>query len=256
MNSPVLFKMPSWPRSIPRRWFDVGRLSPSPADGLSALETLDYLALQKAHRLKRQLDDVRATGITATYCETFFCNEADHTAHSNSTSEVSLIAGTNKQPVIPANHFLQQGAQFRGLSFLARGVLSTTSTPTIIFQLRAGETAGSSFLSGTSIGVSAAITTASGITNKWWELRLDLIATVRGIGTGNTTLSGSGYVTSPGGFASPFIYPLEPTTPDTATWTATINGGVTQYINLSATWSAASASNTITCKQLTATAFG
>ncbi len=71
-----------------------------------------------------------------------------------------------------------------------------------------------------------------------------------GTGTGNSTLSGAGYVQSPGGFASPFVYPLEPTTPDTATWTQTFDNSLTYFINLSVTWSASSASNTITCKAL------
>lgn len=237
-----------WPREIERRFTDRVVLKDNPLDRLNPFQRVAVLSEHKAR--KRLFLAAAATGLTQTYDETFFVNEADHTAHSGSASEVSLLAGTNKQPVIPANWFLQGGGHFRGISILARGVLSTTSTPTIIFQVRLGETAGSSFLSGSSLAVSATITTASGVTNKWWELRLDLICTVRGIGTGNATLAGAGYVTSPGGFASPFTYALEPTTPDTATWTQTFNAAVTQYVNLSATWSASSASNTITCKQL------
>jgi len=237
-----------WPTAIPRVFTPRIRLAENPLDRLNPSQRLNALAEHRAR--KRKFFEPRATGLTQTYDETFFVNEADHSAHSNSASETSLIAGTNKQPVIPANWFLQGGGHFRGISILARGVLSTTSTPTIIFQVRLGETAGSAFLSGSSLAVSAAITTSSGVTNKWWELRLDLICTVRGIGTGNATLAGAGYVASPGGFASPFVYAIEPTTPDTATWTQTFNAAVTQYVNLSATWSAASASNTITCKQL------
>jgi hypothetical protein len=52
------------------------------------------------------------------------------------------------------------------------------------------------------------------------------------------------------GFASPYRYPVEVTTPDTATWTQTFNGNSTYYLNLSLTWSASSASNTATCKEL------
>jgi len=241
-----------WPRAVPRHFSPRLPLLKSPAD--FAADRRAYVQVRRA--LEARFLAARATGLTNTYDETFFINEADHTALSNSTSEGSLLAGTNRQPIVPANYFLQQGSQFRGLSLLARGVLSTTSTPTIIFQVRLGETAGHTFLSGASIGVTAAITTASGVTNQWWELRLDLVCTVRGVGTGNATLAGSGYVMSPGGFASPFVYPLLPTTPPTATWTQTFNAAVTQYLNLSATWSAASASNTITCKQLQVKAIG
>lgn len=240
---------PRFSRFTPR----VG-LKQDPFMGLPALAYQDQLALAHARRLERER--ATATGITGTFCEAFFTNRGDFTAHGNATAETSLIAGLNQQPVIPPSYFLGAGSAGRGFSVLARGILGTTSTPTIIFQLRLGATAGATFLSGTSIGVTAAITTQSGVSNKWWELRFDVICTVQGIGTGNATISGAGAVTSPGGFASPFIYALNPTTPDTATWTSTFDAAVTQYLNLSATWSAASASNTITCKQLIVTAFG
>ncbi len=129
-------------------------------------------------------------------------------------------------------------------------MLGTTSTPTIIFQWRFGTTSGSSFLSGASVGVSVAITTGSGVTNQWWESWLDVICYTAGTGTGNTSLSCAGVVSCPGGFASPFSYALEPTTPPTATWSAVIDNAVTQFVNLSVTWSASSASNTVTCKKL------
>ncbi len=52
------------------------------------------------------------------------------------------------------------------------------------------------------------------------------------------------------GFASPFTYAIEPTTPDTATWTAVIDASLTYYLNVSVTWGTSSSSNTITLKQL------
>lgn len=251
----TMMQTPPWPRQIPRIFSDRVRLERSPIADVPIHRRADWLAEHAAYR--RRFHDAEATGLTNTYNEAFFVNEGDFTALASSSSEGSLITNsTSKQPFIPANWFMQQAGQYRGIRIEAQGVFGTTSTPTLTFQVRLGETAGTTFLSGTSLGVSAAITTGSGVSNKWWRLQLDLICTVRGIGTGNATLAGAGYVMSPGGFASPFIYPLEPTTPDTATWTATFNAGVTQYINLSATWSASSASNTITCKQLVCTAFG
>ncbi len=62
--------------------------------------------------------------------------------------------------------------------------------------------------------------------------------------------SGSGKVSSPVGFASPFSYDIEPTTPATATWTCTIDNSLAQYLNLTLTWSASSSSNTCTLKQM------
>ncbi len=103
--------------------------------------------------------------------------------------------------------------------------------------------------------MTAAITTASGVSNQLWFLKLDLTCFTPGIGSTNCTLSGGGYVMSPGGFASPFVYAIEPTTPDTATWTSTIDGSLTQYLNLSVTWSSSSSSNTIRVKNLRAFAW-
>jgi len=218
---------------------------------LATYQARDLLALQRARQIERRRDWLKCSGYTGTWSELMFVNKSDYTAYASSSTEGSLLAGGgNEQPIIPATFWLGKPGTLRTISLLARGVLSTTSTPTIIFQVRIGSTSGSSFLSGTSVGVSAAITTQSGVSNKWWELRLDLVCTITGIGTGNTTLAGAGVVKSPGGFASPFTYALEPTTPDTATWTATVDGSVTNYCNLSATFSASSSSNTCTCKQL------
>lgn len=188
-------------------------------------------------------------GLSRNYCECDFANRADYSAFNTSNAEGSLLAGVNLQPFIPAL-FLAKNDVPKAFRIEAMGILGTTSTPTLIFQLRLGTTLGSSYLSGTSLGVSAAITTQSGVSNKWWRLAHDFTCTIPGLGSTNCTLSGSGKVESPGGFATPFVYPLEPTTPDTATWTCTIDGSLTQYLQLSATWSASSASNTITCKSL------
>ena len=187
----------------------------------------------------------------ASWCECLFSNRVDATAFNTSASEGSLLTGLNEQPVFPAGFWDQGGRGFgKAVTIQAMGILGTTGTPTYIYQLRLGTTAGASYLSGTSLGISAAITTGSGVSNKFWILSHTFCCNTPGIGSGNTTLSGAGYVMSPTGFASPLIYPLEPTTPDTATWTLTIDNSVTQYLNVSVTPSASSASNTHTLKQL------
>ncbi len=203
-----------------------------------------------AQRTRRRMNRLRCSGTTGTWTECMFNNGADYSAFNTSAAEGSLLAGVNDQPVIPALFFFNKQGKQRGISLLARGVLSTTSTPTIIFQWRLGTTLGSSYLSGTSVGVSAAITTGAGVTNQQWESRLDLTCYTPGLGAGNTTLSGAGWVKSAGGFAAPYEYALQPTTPPTATWTATIDASVSYYVNVSCTWSASSASNTITLKSL------
>jgi len=235
-----------WVRPLLRRAVAHGRLRHNLRFNPS--QFVDLLALDEARRLRDRSPEM--SGTTGTWTELMYANGADFTAVANSAVEASLLAGQNDQPTIGSNFFFNKQGLRRGIVLEAQGIIGTTSTPTIIFQARLGTTVGSASLTGASIGVSAAITTASGVTNKWWKLRLVLLCTVVGQGTNNSTLAGAGEVTSPGGFASPFIYPLEPTTPDTATWTATFDNTLQQYVNLSVTWGTASASNTITAKQL------
>lgn len=241
-----------WPKGLPYRLTDRCRIKEPLFAGLKGRALLDAQSEVEARRTAILNESIVATGLNGMFLEPFFCTEADCTALANSSSEGSLLTGANQQPTIPAGFFRNYGAAFKFFVVEAMGVFSTTSTPTLTFKVRTSTTQGASTLSGTTLGTSAAITTGSGVTNKWWYLWLKLVCTVRGQGTGNATLAGAGYVMSPGGFAAPYIYPLEPTTPDTATWTATFDSALTQYLNISATWSAADPSNTITMKQATA----
>lgn len=204
--------------------------------------------LSQARRLAAERSLVRCAGRSAVdWTECFFVNRADHTSLSNFTSEASLLAGTNEQPLVPADYLNRQR---KALTLLAQGVLSTTGAPTWIFQVRLGSTIGASTLTGASVGVSPTITAASGVTNQAWELCLRMNVVTTGQGANNTTLNCAGFVVSGGGFASPFWYALAPGTPPTATWTATIDNSVNNWFNLSVTCGTANASNAITCKRL------
>jgi hypothetical protein len=187
----------------------------------------------------------------ATWSDLLFTNVADFTAQASFTSEASLLTGPNQQPTFLAGTWADYAAVGKVVRITAEGIVGSTGTPTYLFQLRLGTTQGATDLTGSSIGVSDAITTASGISNQWWKLDVGLTCTVAGQGANNVTLKCSGSIRSPSGFAAPYEYILTPTDPPTATWTAaTINGAATQYFNLSVTCSASSASNTITCKKL------
>lgn len=185
---------------------------------------------------------------SGTLTDCLYTNTADHTAVASTNSETTLLAGANLQPVLYRGFFGPHRPRGVAISLLARGVFSNTGTPTLTFKVRMGTAAAS--LAGTTIGASAAITTGSGVSAIFWELRMDLICNTPGYGSGNATLSGGGYVKSFAGFASPGEYTLTPSGGDSATWTTTFDASVDQYLNLSATWSANSASNTITCKNL------
>ena len=190
----------------------------------------------------------------ASWTECLYANRADHTAVSSFTSEASLLAGTNTQPVFPPGFFFDGNRPGKTIQVYASGILACTGTPTYTFYLRIGSTVGSSYLSGTAVLVSAAITCASGISDKRWELYGRITVRTPGLSTSNTTMSASGIVFSHGGFASPYTYALSPGGGESATWTSTLDASVQHYLNLSVACSASSASNTITCKELVVSA--
>lgn len=184
------------------------------------------------------------------WSEQLFANLADHTALASFTSEASLLAGTNAQCVFPPGFFFENNRPGRTLFVYASGIVACTATPTYTFSLRIGSTVGSAHLGGTLVLASAAITCASGISDKRWELCGRIVCRTPGLSTSNTTLSASGFVISTGGFASPYQYALSPGGGESATWTSTLDASVQQYLNLSVACSASSASNTIRCKEL------
>lgn len=242
-----------WPRAVPRIWMPLGELKYDPVmdrvRGMSVFAQADWLAEQRAILRAADAEQRRLSATTGTWSEVIWANTADGTALASSASEGSLLTGLVEQPTLFAGFFYGERSKAKIIRLVARGVLGTTSTPTIVFQVRMGTTSGPSTLSGTSIGVSSAITTASGVSTKQWELVLDLTLRTPGIGTGNSTLFGAGWVTSPEGFASPFTYSLQTTSPSSDTWTTTFDNSVNQYINISATWGTSSASNTCKLKQ-------
>lgn len=211
---------------------------------------LDRLAVAHAQRLRAREDAIRCGGLTQTYAELAFQNNADHTAVASTNAEATLLAGTNKQPKIPAFSMENNGPFAKGFSIQAAGVLGSTGTPTYIWRVRISTTAGSGTLSGSVLGVNAAATAGSGVSTKEWELWLHVAVNTYGVGAGNTTLSCYGYVESPSGLAAPYKYAMQPTTPESDTWTQTCDGGLTQYINVSVTPSASDPANTVKCKAL------
>lgn len=182
----------------------------------------------------------------------------NYTALASFTSEASLLAGgSDIQPFIPAGYLTAEGGASAGtaLRLTASGVISSTGTPTMQWTVRLGTTVGDSDLTGVVVGISPAITLGNGITNKPWNLWLDFEVVTPGSGATACVLGCYGEVSSPGGgssasgFASPFAYVLEPSAPDTATWTASVTGSSTLWVNISATCGTSSASNTLQLKR-------
>lgn len=229
-------------------WFPVAKILPAKAPKFSL-----YPSDKEVERAIRSLPCHYSSFGTNTWPELYFANKAAFSAVTNTLSETTLLGGANLQPTLsPPTFAAVPGAAARCISFKGWGLLSNTGTPTLTFKFYLNPTQGSASLAGTTIGASAAITTASGVTSKIWKFELDLICQTPGQGTGNCTLFASGTISSPAGFASPFSYAITPGGGDSATVTATLDGSLTQFFNMSATWSAASASNSITLQALEA----
>ena len=160
--------------------------------------------------------------------EQLFWATADGTAVANTTTETIIFPNVT----LPAN-YMQDGRRIRVSAF---GKLSTTATPTITFALRWGG------VSGTLLATTEAITTASGSVDTAWSL--DALIQTRSNGSagtlfamGNVQVNLTASTATEGvfgvsGFDAPAAVTVDLTT-DTA-------------LSLTADWSAASASNTLT----------
>lgn len=153
---------------------------------------------------------------------------ADGTAVANTTTETIIFPDIT----IPAN-YMQDG---RVLRVYAAGKLSTTGTPTMTWAIRWGGVAG------TLLATSEAITMGSGVTNVNWDIMAYIQTRTNGssgslfvmgdlrIHTAATTVASNVFGVS--GFDAPAA--------------VTVNLTADTALSLTADWSAASASNTLT----------
>lgn len=175
------------------------------------------------------------------FAETVASSTSSGTAVANTTTETIIFPNIT----IPAN-YMQDG---RTVLLRVIGQYSNTGTPTIIFTLRWNG------VSGTILCKTAACTTPSGVTAAMWDL--DILLTTRSNGSSGTIMAngvarvfaavagtvasatGEGLVTpmTNGGVVTPAAATVD-LTADTA-------------LSITATWSAASASNTLTGLQYT-----
>lgn len=186
--------------------------------------------------------------LTGTNTELIYASTSVGTAKASFTSEVQIndTAGMGVQAHLPPDFWLpNQTQEGRGIRIVARGILSSTGTPTYTFTIRAGTAGNTSsvILLGT-----AALTTISGAANNLFELEGDVFLTDIGAAGTNSSIQGVGSVFC-GGLASPFQYAAygNAATPGTV---ATLDTSITNYINFNVACSASSSSNTITLQQL------
>lgn len=158
-------------------------------------------------------------------------NYQDGSALTNTTTATSIIPAAEKF-VLPSNIFFP-GTR---LHLSAAGRISTAaSTPgTITLDLRFGSTV--VFNGG------ASPTLATSASNVTWKLEADLVCRAYGTGT-STTLLGTGVLTSAALSATTPIMLLPASSPAAGTG---FDCTASQTADFFATWSVASASNTIT----------
>lgn len=170
------------------------------------------------------------------WVEVIALSTADGTAIANTTTETIIFPNVT----IPANYM----ADGRLIRITAYGRHSTTGTPTLTFRIRLGGVAG------TVIVASGALTTGSGVTAGMW--RMEVLLQMRSNGSAGTVL-GTGLVLVGDDAASTvgsatnthggdFMGSAGVATPATASLDFTAD----QALSITATWSAASASNTLT----------
>lgn len=178
--------------------------------------------------------------LTGTNTELIYANDTAFTAKNTFTSEVTVNdqAGGGPAAFLPQGFF---NYSRKGLRIVARGILSSTGTPTYTFTLRGGIIANTSaaILAG-----SAALTTASGVSNKMWEFEADIVL---GDPSGSGAASsgrGAGMVSSPAGMASPFQYELWGGAAQPGTF-STFDPTIQNFLNFNVACSASSVSNSI-----------
>jgi hypothetical protein len=150
------------------------------------------------------------------------------------------------QAHLPPDFVLPNPTQVgKGIAIVARGILSSTGTPTYTFTIRSG--AAGSTTAAILLG-SAALTTTSNASNQPFELRGEIFLVTQGAAGANSTVRGQGMIYCPG-LATP-IAGLGAGASLTAPTVATFDTSITNYCNFNVTCSASSSSNSITLQSL------
>ncbi len=180
------------------------------------------------------------------YLDLIYSSPASGTAKNTFTSEVKIndTAGMGATPILLPEFWLPNGGVGRGIHIIARGILSSTGTPTFTITCRIGAEGSTSaaIVLGT-----AALTTGSGVTNQIWQLEGDVILKTLAAAGANSTAIGTGLFISSG-----TANKIDPAygggaTPGTV---ATVDHSIANYINLNAACSASAAGNSIQVQQL------
>ena len=131
------------------------------------------------------------------YLDLLYSSIATGTAKASFTSEFKIndTAGMGPTALILPEYWMPNSGIGRGFRIVARGILSSTGTPTYTFTCRLGSEG--STTAAIVLG-SAALTTGSGVTNQPWEFEGDVILRTLGATGANSTVQGIGMLKSPG----------------------------------------------------------
>lgn len=184
--------------------------------------------------------------LTGTNFELIYQNVASGTAKASFTSEAQIndTTGMGAQAVLPARFWSPFYGEDRTIRILARGIISSTATPTYTFTCRLGA-------AGTTAPIvlgSGAITTGSSISNQLFEFEGDVVMRNLGPDGANSTVQGLGNVESNGLVSSS----------GSALWggaaspgtVATVDASIANFISFNVTCSASSSSNSVQLLQL------
>lgn len=158
---------------------------------------------------------------------------------TDGTAYASSVTLTDVSPApaikLPAN-ILEAGSE---IEIYAEGQFSNTGTPTLLLGFYLGGVAGVAF------AASTAVTTITGATAWAWQMRYR--GTVRAIGTAGS-IQGQGALYMPASltqFQAPYAIPAT-----LAARTVAIDTSVEKTITVGAQWGTSSASNTLTCTNI------
>lgn len=193
----------------------------------------------------------KASFTTGTVQELIYANVASGTAKNTFTTEATPIlndvTGMGAQAKIDPYFFAPVQGVGKAIKIIARGICSTTGTPTYQFLIRMGATG----TGGTLVWEAPAATTLSGIATKGWEIASDIVVRTTGGAGANSTVQGIGFFTGDStGFNANSLGLMgwsNNTQPGTI---ATFDISITNTININVVCSASSASNTLTLLQL------
>jgi hypothetical protein len=159
-----------------------------------------------------------------------------HTADGTALASSTTLTNVSPSPdiVIPAN-LLQFGTE---LEIRAHGAFSTTGTPTLLIGIYLGGVAG------VALAASTAITTGSAAAS--WPFVLDYRGIVRSIGSAGS-INGQGRLYLGTSLTAFTVRPIPETL---AARTVTIDTTAAKSVTVGAQWGTSSASNTLTCNDI------